>query len=160
MTVYRYIPTLTLPTIADWNFHSPQMQEKLSLSARLRHWARRLKRDGLSLWFAGKHPQTPRLVKLLCIVVVAYALSPIDLIPDFIPVLGYLDDLILLPALIWIVIRLIPPPVMAESRRQAEAWLIRMGQKPRSKLGLAMVLGFWFLVICLSWRLLDPTRPG
>lgn len=132
------------------------MQASPSLTARLHHWARRLKRDGLSLWFARQHPQTPRLAKLICIFVVAYALSPIDLIPDFIPVLGYLDDLILLPALIWLAIRFIPPSVLADSRHQAEAWLARVGRKPSSKLGPALVLSGWLLLTWLTWRVLGP----
>ena len=81
------------------------------IAARLRTWAKKVKRDGVTLWFAGRHPQTPWFAKALGAFVVAYALSPIDLIPDFIPVLGYLDDAILLPALIWLAIRLIPAPV-------------------------------------------------
>ena len=77
-----------------------------------RDWARRIKRDSVTLWFAYRDPATPFLVKALCIFIVAYALSPIDLIPDFIPVLGYLDDVVLLPGLIWLAVRLVPvwPP--------------------------------------------------
>ncbi|KMZ12137.1 hypothetical protein BHUM_06415 [Candidatus Burkholderia humilis] len=70
--------------------------------------AKRIKRDSMTLWFAYRDPRTPMLVKLLCVFVVAYALSPIDLIPDFIPVLGYLDDALLLPGLTWLAIRLLP----------------------------------------------------
>jgi uncharacterized membrane protein YkvA (DUF1232 family) len=69
---------------------------------RLRDWARRLKRDAMTLWFARAHPATPWTAKVLAAIVVAYALSPIDLIPDFVPVLGYVDDVILLPLLIWL----------------------------------------------------------
>lgn len=65
----------------------------------IRAWARHIKRDSMTLWFAYRDPKTPLLVKLLCVCVVAYALSPIDLIPDFIPVLGYVDDALLLPGL-------------------------------------------------------------
>jgi uncharacterized membrane protein YkvA (DUF1232 family) len=67
----------------------------------LRAWARRVKRDGVTLWFALGHPATPWPVKAIAAFVVAYALSPIDLIPDFVPVLGYVDDVLLLPGLIW-----------------------------------------------------------
>lgn len=88
---------------------------------RLKTWARRIKRDGLTLWFAGKHPRTPWHAKALGMFVVAYALSPIDLIPDFIPVLGYLDDVLLLPGLIWLTIKLLPPDVLQECRSQADA---------------------------------------
>ncbi len=74
----------------------------------LRQWARRIKRDGITLWFATRHPGTPWTIKLLGLFVVAYALSPIDLIPDFIPILGYLDDVLLLPGLIWLGVCLLP----------------------------------------------------
>ena len=89
----------------------------------LKKWARQLKRDGLTLWFAGKHTDTPWHAKALGLFVVAYALSPIDLIPDFIPVLGYLDDLLLLPGLIWLTIRLLPLQVLADCRQRADAWI-------------------------------------
>lgn len=79
--------------------------------AALKSWAKRIKRDGVTIWFAGKHPRTPWYAKALGLFVVAYALSPIDLIPDFIPVLGYVDDLILLPILIWLTVKLLPPPL-------------------------------------------------
>jgi uncharacterized membrane protein YkvA (DUF1232 family) len=78
----------------------------MSISSTLKAWANRLKRDGLTLWFAGKHPKTPWYAKALGMLVVAYALSPIDLVPDFIPVLGYLDDVLLLPGLTWLTIKL------------------------------------------------------
>lgn len=74
----------------------------MSICSNLRTWAKRIKRDGVTLWFAGKHPRTPWYAKALGVFVVAYALSPIDLIPDFIPVLGYVDDVLLLPGLIWL----------------------------------------------------------
>ena len=90
----------------------------------LKAWARRIKRDGVTLWFAGRHPRTPWHAKALGLFVVAYALSPVDLIPDFIPVLGYLDDVLLLPGLIWLAVRLLPPDVLAECRAQAEAFVI------------------------------------
>lgn len=75
---------------------------------RIKTCARRIKRDPVTLWFAYRDPRTPWAVKALCIFVVGYALSPMDLIPDFIPVLGYLDDAILLPGLIWGAVRLLP----------------------------------------------------
>ena len=89
------------------------------LLARLREWARRLKGETLVLALVAGHPDTPWYAKVLILAVVAYALSPIDLIPDFIPVLGYLDDLILLPLGIALAIRLVPPDVMAECRAKA-----------------------------------------
>lgn len=123
----------------------------------LRDWARRIKVDGVTLWFACRHPQTPWWAKLLAVCVVAYALSPIDLIPDFIPVLGYLDDVLLLPGLIWLTIRLIPADVRHSCRAQADAWLAREGRKPRSRLGLALVLLVWLGLGWLLWvHLLAP----
>lgn len=119
---------------------------KPGLADTLRAWARRIKRDGLTLWFARSHPLTPWYAKALGAFVVAYALSPIDLIPDFVPVLGYLDDVILLPALIWLTIRLLPPPVLVESREQAERWMAERGSKPRSRAGAIGVVLVWIAV--------------
>ena len=123
----------------------------MALSDRLRGWARRVKRDGVTLWFAGRHPGTPWLAKALGVFVVAYALSPIDLVPDFIPVLGYLDDVLLLPALIWLAIRLLPPEVLAECRAQAEAWMAAQGAKPRSRMGAVLVVAVWIAVAVALW---------
>ena len=88
---------------------------------RLREWAREIKRDVHALYLAGRDPRVPWYAKALAAVVAGYALSPIDLIPDFIPVVGYLDDVILVPLGIALVIRLIPPEVMAEHRAVAAA---------------------------------------
>lgn len=123
-----------------------------SLQAALRDWARRLKRDGVALWFAGRHPRTPWPAKALGLFVVAYALSPIDLVPDFIPVLGYLDDVILLPGLIWLTLRLLPADVLADCRAQAQDWLARQGAKPRSLAGAALVVAIWAGVAWVGWR--------
>lgn len=128
----------------------------MSVSAQLRAWARGVKRDGVALWFAYKHPHTPLVAKLLCVLVVAYALSPIDLIPDFIPVLGYLDDVILLPALIWVTVRLIPADVLSESRIRAAEWMAHAGQKPRSNWGILFVVTVWVIVIWALWTYLLP----
>ena len=91
----------------------------------VRAWARRLKRDVVALWIAARDPRTPLAAKLVAGAVAAYALSPIDLIPDFIPILGYLDDLIIVPAGIWLALRLIPASLMMEFRSQAEARQLR-----------------------------------
>jgi uncharacterized membrane protein YkvA (DUF1232 family) len=116
----------------------------------LRAWARRLKHDSVALWFACRHAGTPWLAKAIAGFVVAYALSPIDLIPDFIPVLGYLDDVLLLPGLIWLAIRLIPEPVMVECRARATQWLAAHGAKPRSRWGLVLVISVWVLALGFS----------
>lgn len=118
----------------------------MRLIEQTRAWARRLKRDGVTLWFAGKHPRTPWHAKALGAFVVAYALSPIDLIPDFIPVLGYLDDVILLPALIWAAMRMLPPDVLAECRVRAEEWMAASAAKPRSIAGAIGIVVIWLVV--------------
>ena len=115
----------------------------MPLWQRLRFWARLVLRDGLALYVAARDPRTPRLAKLLALLVAAYALSPIDLIPDVIPVLGILDELILLPIAIALIARLIPADVMAESRAAAQA----MVEKPRSKAGAAIIIGIWVLAL-------------
>ena len=125
--------------------------EPMGPAQRLRTWARRIKRDTVTLWFAWRDPRTPWLPKALCAFVVAYALSPIDLIPDFIPVLGYLDDVLLLPGLIWLAVRLLPPVVVADSRARADAWMAAEGRKPTSKAGVALVLLVWAAVAYGAW---------
>ncbi|OGA19923.1 MAG: hypothetical protein A3I01_04130 [Betaproteobacteria bacterium RIFCSPLOWO2_02_FULL_65_24] len=91
----------------------------MTLRNSLREKIRLLKRETLALYIAIKDPRTPRTAKILAAIVVAYAVSPIDLIPDFIPVIGLLDDLILLPIGIALCLRLIPPEVLEEARRRA-----------------------------------------
>lgn len=108
----------------------------------LKRWANALKREVLVLWLAGRDPRTPPLAKVLATVTVAYALSPIDLIPDFVPVLGLLDDLLLVPAAIWIILRLLPAALIAELRELA-------ADTPRpvpSRWVAATIVGTWLLV--------------
>lgn len=81
----------------------------------------------------------------------AYALSPIDLIPDFIPVLGYVDDVLLLPGLIWVAIKLLPAEVLAESRSKADEWMASRGAKPTSKAGAALIVLLWLLACWGAW---------
>ena len=122
----------------------------MGISDTLRMWVKRIKRDGVTLWFAGKHPKTPWYAKALGLFVVAYALSPIDLIPDFIPVLGYVDDVLLLPGLIWLTLQLLPPDVLTECRGHADAWMQRQGAKP-SMAGAVLVVALWLLVGSALW---------
>ena len=119
-------------------------------------WARRIKRDGVTLWFAKSHPRTPWLAKALGVFVVAYALSPIDLLPDFIPVLGYLDDVLLLPILIWLTVRMLPPEVLAECRQKAELWMAEAGSKPRSVGGAIAIVLIWVVVAGAATYWLSP----
>jgi len=101
-----------------------------------------------AILLASRDPQTPWYVKLLAIAVAGYALSPIDLIPDFIPVIGYLDDLIIVPLGIWLVIALIPEHVMSEYRAIASA----AAQRPSSKVGAAIIIAVWILTAAaLGW---------
>lgn len=112
---------------------------------RLQGWARTLKRDVMTLWFCTRHPDTPWWLRVLVLSIVAYALSPIDLIPDFIPLLGYLDDLILLPLGIWLAVRLMPPDVLAACRAQALAWEKQHDRRPTSLAGATTVLLIWLV---------------
>lgn len=127
---------------------------KMAILTNLRAWARRIKRDGVTLWFACRHPGTPVLAKALCVLVVAYALSPIDLVPDFIPVLGYVDDVLLLPGLIWLAVKLMPDHVLADCRTQADRWFEARRDKPTSYWGIALVAGVWAAVIYAIWSVL------
>jgi uncharacterized membrane protein YkvA (DUF1232 family) len=110
-----------------------------ALAARLAAWARSIKRDVHAVYLASRDPRTPWCAKALAIGVVAYALSPIDLIPDFIPVLGQLDELVILPLGIWLVVRMIPRDVMDEHRAAA----IVAEQMPRSTAGAVMIVLIW-----------------
>lgn len=116
---------------------------------RIRAWARDIKRDVVALWLAARDPRVPVAAKIVSGIVAAYALSPIDLIPDFIPVIGYLDDVILVPLGILLAIRLIPARVMAQLREQA----LKVG-RPRSAAGLVAILLVWIAgVTALGWWL-------
>lgn len=115
---------------------------------RLKAWARHLKREIIVLAAAVRDPRTPWYARAFGIAVVAYALSPLDLIPDMIPVIGYLDELILLPAAIWLARRLIPPDVLAEYRAKAEAGT---SLKP-SRTAAAIIVGLWLATAAVVAR--------
>src|SRR5690349_16169010 len=121
----------------------------------LKRWAGELKSQLLTLWFCRSHPDTPLPAKLLAAFVVAYAFSPIDLIPDFIPVIGYLDDLILVPLGIALVLRLIPAHVLLESRQKADEWLLRSESRPRNYVAAAVVVGIWLSLALAAWHWLS-----
>ena len=115
--------------------------------AKLKERVRHLKGETFALYLAARHPGTPWYAKAFVAGVVAYAFSPIDLIPDFIPVLGYLDDLILVPLGIAIAIRMIPPAVLAECRVRAQAMMA--DGKPTSRIAAIVIIGIWILVAAL-----------
>ena len=109
----------------------------------LRKWAKELKQQTLVVYFAARDPRTPWPVRLLALLVAAYALSPIDLIPDFIPVLGYLDDLILVPLGLVLVLRLVPRQVMLDAREKAAAAVDR----PVSRAMATVIVAIWVVAI-------------
>lgn len=126
--------------------------------ARLKAWAAALKHQVLVLWFGSRDPSTPWYVKLLAGLIVAYALSPIDLIPDFIPIVGFLDEIILLPAAIWLVLKLVPVQVLLDSRVRAQAWLEAHQPQPRNWIAAAAVVLIWILALLALWVWLVQPR--
>ncbi len=118
----------------------------MALVNRLRQWARTLKRDIVALYLAARDPRVPWYAKVVAGIVAAYALSPIDLIPDFIPVLGYVDDLIIVPLGIALAVRLVPEPLMEEHRQKAAA---RAATRPKSRTGAAVIIIIWVIVATL-----------
>jgi uncharacterized membrane protein YkvA (DUF1232 family) len=115
---------------------------------RLKQRARQLKQETCALFLAYRDPRVPWYAKVFAACVVAYAFSPLDLIPDFVPVLGYLDDLILVPLGIALALRMIPAEVMAESRVKAEAAL--SGGQPRNWIAAAVIIAIWLLLAAMA----------
>ncbi len=117
---------------------------------RLKSWARTMKRDVMALYLAGRDPRVPWHAKAMALATAAYAFSPIDLIPDFVPVLGYVDDLIILPILIWLTVRLVPADVMMELRGEADRRL--SDGRPRSAAGAVFIGLIWLSAAALVRR--------
>ena len=116
--------------------------------SRIKSWASALKRDGHAIYLASRDPRVPWYAKALAVAVAGYALSPIDLIPDFIPIIGYLDELILLPLGIWLVVALIPPEIMVEYRAKAD----EAGRRPTSRAGMVTIILLWIAcALTLTW---------
>jgi len=111
--------------------------------------ATRLRIEAHATWLVARDPRTPWAARLLCLAIAAYALSPIDLIPDFIPILGLVDDALLIPAGLWLVARLLPPGLMAEHRAAATA----AAERPVSKAGALIVIAIWAGFALLAWSL-------
>ncbi len=116
----------------------------MSLLSNAKDWARRTRRDVVAVYFAARDARTPWPVRCLALAVAAYALSPIDLIPDFIPVFGYLDDLLIVPLGLLLVVRLLPPEVLQDARDKA----ISVLDRPRSRAAAVVILGIW--LACLA----------
>jgi len=123
--------------MASENMPAPAMQS-------LKQFARKLKKETYAIYLASKNPKVPWYARLLASGVVAYAFSPIDLIPDMIPVLGALDDLLIVPVGIWLVLKMIPPEVLAECREKAEA--ATSEGKPRNWVAAGVVIAIWVLL--------------
>ena len=118
----------------------------------LKRWIRQLESEGMTLWFCCRHPAMPWLPKILALLVVGYFLSPIDLIPDFIPVIGYLDDLLLVPIGIYLTLKLVPQHVIEESRAKARDWVAAQRPKPKSIIAAVVVLILWMLLFAALWH--------
>lgn len=116
---------------------------------KLKNWAKKLKEDIYTLYLASRDPRIPFTARVVVVVTVAYAFSPIDLIPDFIPVLGYLDDLLLLPIGIWLSIKLIPEEVLRKYRQMAKEKLIR--KKPNYVVAVLIVL-VWMIIAFWAYK--------
>ena len=119
---------------------------------KIKHYLGQLKQDVLVLWFAIRSPNTPTSPKILAFLAVAYAFSPIDLIPDFIPILGYVDDVILIPIMVFLILKMIPNSVLQTARVEANEWLIQNKAKPTNRYGLIIIFFIWFLI---GWLLFE-----
>ena len=125
---------------------------------RWKQWARQLKTEVYAIYLAYRDPRVPWYARAFAACVVAYAFSPIDLIPDPIPVLGYLDDLVLVPLGVALAVRMIPAPVMADSRVKAQE-VMRQG-KPVSRVGAIVIVAIWLLLAAAGMVLLARVFAG
>jgi uncharacterized membrane protein YkvA (DUF1232 family) len=126
---------------------------------RLKKRANGLKGDTYALYLAYRHPGVPWYAKAWAALVVAYAFSPIDLVPDFIPVLGYLDDLVLIPLGVGLAIRMVPTPIMSECRQQAQSYLSQA--HPKSWQGALFIGLLWLLgVLAAGWIVMRVVGAG
>jgi uncharacterized membrane protein YkvA (DUF1232 family) len=126
----------------------------------LRGWAKQLKQQIILLWFSYRHPQTPWLPKLIALCVVAYALSPIDLIPDFIPILGYLDDVIILPLGILLAVRLMPAEILDECRLRVTEWEKSHSPRPVNRVVAVLIVMIWLAALVGAWTIFSNATLG
>jgi uncharacterized membrane protein YkvA (DUF1232 family) len=122
-----------------------------TLLAEFKQRAHRLKAESFALYLAARHPGTPWYAKLFVAAIVAYAFSPIDIIPDFVPVLGYVDDLILIPLGVALAVKMVPSSVLAECRARAQE--IMLNGKPTSRVAAAIIVLIWIALaaLCVLW---------
>lgn len=118
-----------------------------SLAERIQEMGRRWAVQAHSAWIAARDPQVPLIARALAVMVAAYALSPIDLVPDFIPIFGWIDDLIIVPLGLWAVRKLVPPAIWARCHAEAEAAMDR----PSSRAGMMMILAIWAAALYLLY---------
>jgi len=127
------------------------------MAGRLRQWAEEITRDVYAIYLARRDPRVPWYAKALAVCVAAYAVSPIDLIPDFIPILGYVDELLILPLGILLVVKMIPADVMAEQRVRAAAAL----ERPAGTTAAAVIVAIWgLLAAVVAWAILCWSRSA
>ena len=112
---------------------------------KIKEWARELKNNVMAMYFAMRHPETPAYAKVFAAIIVGYALSPIDLIPDFIPILGYLDEVILLPLCITLAIKMVPPQVLEACREEAKN--NPQPAKPVMWVGACVIVMLWMMAL-------------
>ena len=124
----------------------------MSAAAKWKQWAEKLTRETFTLYFACRDPRTPWYAKALALCVVGYAFSPIDLIPDPIPIIGHLDDLVLVPLGVALVCRLVPREVMADCRERARTFMDC--KRPKYRLAAAAVVLIWLALAVVGGRLL------
>jgi len=110
---------------------------------KIRSWAHAMRREAHAVYLAARDPRVSLLPKILGLVITAYAMSPIDLIPDFVPILGYVDDLLIVPLGLWITVKLIPEEIMHEHRLTAEA----ATHQPISRTGAVLVVLLWVMAL-------------
>ena len=120
----------------------------MAVRQQLRTWARTLKQETFALALAARDPRVPWYARVFMALIVAYAFSPLDLIPDFVPILGYLDDLLLIPLGIWLALKMVPEPVMADCRARA-AELTAAG-RPASRVAAIVIVTIWVTLALLA----------